>query len=102
MLLPCTKRILISSLLIHLVQPSAFLSVREKTKTSQIDKLGTDSALQRPDISAPEVTIHINHLDAADDDLIFLTSWYTGHDGPYLFDLRGVSRNEGKQMLSTS
>lgn len=32
MLLPWTKRILIFSLLIHLVQPSAFLSVREKPR----------------------------------------------------------------------
>ena len=51
-------------------------------------------------ISAPTITVHTNRLDAAVNDLVFLTTWQTGQDGPYLFDLQGVGWKKANARIS--
>lgn len=51
-------------------------------------------------ISASTITVHTNRLDAAVNDLVFLTTWQTGQDGPYLFDLQGVGWKKANTRIS--
>jgi len=37
------------------------------------------------------VTVHVNKLEASDDDLLFLTPYFSQQDGPFIYNLRGVS-----------
>lgn len=77
-------------LLCQLVQSSGFYSVR----VSKFVIFGLADQFvptQRPDIKAPKVTVHVNNIEANENDLLFLTPYFSHQDGRFIYNLRGVS-----------
>lgn len=46
--------------------------------------------IQRPDVIAPHLTVHVNDLYTIDVDLLFLTLYLSAQDSSFIDDLRDV------------